>query len=280
MTSQASATLEAPAQAELRPTCAGASSLVSPDNLTPKILARILIIIRRAKIVDFTSCTFCLLQGRISRTLEQLILGAHVAGECDAGNPGAGRAKLRLSRGFQLGLAQQCHPPKVLARIYLIISRCAKIVNLRVTGFLSYFQGRASRGRSNNWFWGAHVAGECDAGSPGSGGASPYLRRRFQLVLAGQPHPKNSRSDLFDHFTLWERSWIFASRVFCLTPRSRISRTLEQLILGGDVAGKCDAGSPGSGGASPYLRRRFQLALAGQPDPKNSRSDFDHYHAL
>jgi DNA-directed RNA polymerase specialized sigma24 family protein len=36
LTSQASATLEAPAQTELRPTCAGASSLASPNNVTPK----------------------------------------------------------------------------------------------------------------------------------------------------------------------------------------------------------------------------------------------------
>jgi hypothetical protein len=29
------------------------------------------------------------------------------------------------------------------------------------------------------------------------------------------------------------------------------------MVSGDDVAGECDAGSPGSGGASPYLRRAF-----------------------
>jgi hypothetical protein len=33
-------------------------------------------------------------------------------GRVDAGSHGAGRAKLRLSRGFPLGLAQQHHPHK------------------------------------------------------------------------------------------------------------------------------------------------------------------------
>jgi hypothetical protein len=40
---------------------------------------------------------------------------------------------------------------------------------------------------------------------------------------------------------------------------------LEGMIEGGDVAGECDAGSPGSGGASPYLRRgRPVTAIHGQ----------------
>jgi hypothetical protein len=33
----------------------------------------------------------------------------------------------------------------------------------------------------------------------------------------------------------------------------RMSWSLERLIKGGDVTGECDARSPGSGGASPYL---------------------------
>jgi hypothetical protein len=36
---------------------------------------------------------------------------------------------------------------------------------------------RANRGRLEGMIEGDDVAGECDAGSPGSGGASPYLRR-------------------------------------------------------------------------------------------------------
>jgi hypothetical protein len=34
--------------------------------------------------------------------------------------------------------------------------------------------------------------------------------------------------------------------------------------FGNDVAGQGDAGSPGSGGASPYLRRGFGLAANGK----------------
>ncbi len=170
-------------------------------------------------------------------------------------------------------------PPKVLARIYLIISRCAKIVNLRVTGFLSYSKARISR-TLEQLILGAHVAGECDAGSPGSGGASPYLRRRFQLALAGQPHPKNSRSDLFDHFTLWERSWIFASRVFCLTPRCASRGRSNNWFWGAHVAGECDAGSPAQAELRPTCAGASRLLSPDNVTPKNSRLDFDHYHAV
>jgi hypothetical protein len=52
---------------------------------------------------------------------------------------------------------------------------------------------------------------------------------------------------LFAQFTPPEQDVEFWRGAYC--------GRLERLILGGDVAGKCDAGSPGSGGASPYLRR-------------------------
>jgi hypothetical protein len=56
---------------------------------------------------------------------------------------GRGRAKLRLSRGFTLGLAQQHQPPKFSARLFdhLIISRFharEQGLNFRVAHFLSY----------------------------------------------------------------------------------------------------------------------------------------------
>jgi hypothetical protein len=44
--------------------------------------------------------------------------------------------------------------------------------------------------------------------------------------------------------------------------------------MGGDVAGKGDAGSPGSGGASPYLRRGFPCSLAGQCHPPKLSVDY------
>ena len=50
-------------------------------------------------------------------------------------------------------------------------------------------------------------------------------------------------------------SKIFASRILCYA-KCCISYLLERLIKrGGNVAGERIAGSPGSGGASPYLRR-------------------------
>jgi hypothetical protein len=52
-----------------------------------------------------------------------------------------------------------------------------ELLNLRVTHFLSDdANDRAYRGRLEPVI-GVDVAGECDAGSPGSDGASPYPRR-------------------------------------------------------------------------------------------------------
>jgi hypothetical protein len=46
-------------------------------------------------------------------------LSACDARQDDTESPGAGRrAKLRLSRGFPLGLAPQCHPPKFSLRSF------------------------------------------------------------------------------------------------------------------------------------------------------------------
>jgi hypothetical protein len=45
---------------------------------------------------------------------------------------------------------------------------------------------------------------------------------------------------------------IFALRILGLRRWPRMSCSLERLIKGGDVTGECDAGTPGSDGASPY----------------------------
>jgi hypothetical protein len=40
--------------------------------------------------------------------------------------------------------------------------------------------------------------------------------------------------------------------IFALRRWPRMAWSLERLIKGGDVTGECDAGTPGSDGASPY----------------------------
>jgi hypothetical protein len=66
----------------------------------------------------------------------------------------------------------------------------------------------------------------------------------------------------------------FASGIFCLTPMAAHFAVARTTDLRDDVAGEGDAGSPGSGGASPYLRRdsprqpdHFLSALAYSPFP-------------
>jgi hypothetical protein len=51
------------------------------------------------------------------------------------------------------------------------------------------------------------------------------------------------------------------------------------MIEGGDVAGECDAGSPGSGGASPYLRRACheQASARRMAFPRQPATYFNAY---
>jgi hypothetical protein len=75
---------------------------------------------------------------------------------------------------------------------YLIISRRPnnKGVEFSRRAFPSYDEGgRAIVVDSNKWFKGGDVAREVDAGSPGSGGASPSLRRG-QTLRAAENHAK------------------------------------------------------------------------------------------
>jgi hypothetical protein len=60
-------------------------------------------------------------------------------------------------------------------------------MNFRITDFPSYANGRAYRGRSNECRKEVDVAGDYNAGSPGSDGASPYpeLRRGPDGELGG-----------------------------------------------------------------------------------------------
>jgi hypothetical protein len=64
------------------------------------------LISRRAKIMHLG----------VTHFLSYLIQGVDVAGEGDAESPGAGRAKLRLSRGLRLASPDNL-TPKILARI-------------------------------------------------------------------------------------------------------------------------------------------------------------------
>jgi hypothetical protein len=92
-------------------------------------------------------------------------------------SPGAGRAKLRLSRGFPLGPARKRHPPQILA--WIISRRPTKSVAFSRYAFFFLTSQWPLRSWSTQKtdLWGGDVVGEGDARSPGSGGASPYLRR-------------------------------------------------------------------------------------------------------
>jgi hypothetical protein len=73
----------------------------------------------------------------------------HIARRGDAKSPGAGRAKLRLSRGFPALPRLRRHP-------YRLVDKLTKE------------------------FMGFHAIRQDDAKSPGSDRASPHLRRSFQ----------------------------------------------------------------------------------------------------
>jgi hypothetical protein len=80
--------------------------------------------------------------------------------------------------GLPGGRAQQCNPPQILARI--TASRSTK----SAAHFLSYdVNGRAHRVRVERLIFGGPPQAEGDAESPGSGGASPYLRRGSRVNL-------------------------------------------------------------------------------------------------
>jgi hypothetical protein len=63
-------------------------------------------------------------------------MNANLKGQVDAGSLGAGRAKLRLSRGFPQTSPNNVTPNNSRSD-YLIISRRANKMNFRVTHFLS-----------------------------------------------------------------------------------------------------------------------------------------------
>jgi hypothetical protein len=101
-----------------------------------------------------------------------------------------GRARLRPNRGFPLDLARKAEPRKFWLELFSrqpangVSSRCAFSVWI--------YQGRAGQINSNDCFVLGHVAGEGDAGSPGSDGASPYLRRGSRFTLPEKITPANS----------------------------------------------------------------------------------------
>jgi hypothetical protein len=92
-----------------------------------------------------------------------------------AGSTGAGRAKLRLSRGFPRGLRNVAAPP--------MISRSTQH-DMRAHLKMRQAFARARFSNPSKNLWGDYVFGRGHAGSPGSGGASPYLRRSSLLCLS------------------------------------------------------------------------------------------------
>jgi hypothetical protein len=68
-----------------------------------------------------------------------------------------------------------------------------------------------------------NVAGECDVRSLGAGRAKLRLSRGFPLGLTGQLHPQNSRSDCLSLPRHAKILNFLRRRIFCITPRLRIS---------------------------------------------------------
>jgi hypothetical protein len=85
------------------------------------------------------------------------------------GASGAGGAKLRLSRAFPLG------------------TRPTSAQKFSFGHFLSYANARVYVVDSNELISGGGAAGECDAESPGSDGASPYPELR-PACAGGAPY--------------------------------------------------------------------------------------------
>ena len=143
--------------------------------------------------------------------------------------PGAGRGKLPLSRGFPRDPAKKRHPSQMIARI--TTPGRAKV--WRVFSVLRCQWG-AHRIRGKRLIIGGchHMPRRCE---------KPRLRRSFALPAPGfpaEPRPNN----------------------VILEGAHRVRG--ERLIIGGATICGGDAKSPGSDGASPYLRRGFSRGPA------------------
>jgi len=96
------------------------------------------------------------------------------------GSPDAGRAKLRLT-GFPVWPRPTTSSQKIPARLISAFHAAAnKILNFRVKHLLSDGNGRAYRGRSDDWFKGGD-RWQVRRGKPGSDAASPYAELRNYL---------------------------------------------------------------------------------------------------
>jgi hypothetical protein len=159
-----------------------------------------------------------------------------------------------------VGLAQQRHPKKISLGLFAHFTQPNKILISASAIFSLIPVAELIMVATRTTDLGGDAASVFDAESPGSGGASPYLRRGFQRGHRPTTSPRKFSLGLFAHFTQPNKILIPASVVHLLSytsGRAYRGRHSNELILGCDAAGEFDAESPGSGGASPYLRRHF-----------------------
>jgi hypothetical protein len=153
---------QAPAQV------AGASRVAPARQRNPQqILARIIYIAPEQSIPNFCLTSQMGVHACSSRRTDHW--GRASTCRSDAESPGAGRAKLRLSRGFSRGPARQRNPLQILARINT--SRPSSIPHFCLT----MSNGRARRVRVDGLIIRGCLPMPRRRGRPGSGGASPGL---------------------------------------------------------------------------------------------------------
>ena len=209
--------------------------------------------------------------------------------------PGAGRAKLRLSRGFPRDPAKKRHPSQMVARITtsgrakvwrvfsvlrcqwgahcvrgkrLIIGGCHHMPRRREKpgsdGASPYlrrdFPRDHARKTSSLSHWGCHHMPRRRE-KPRLSGASPYLRRGFSRDHAKKRHPSQmvARITTSGRAKVWRVFFCFDIQWGCTRVRGK------RLMIGGchHMPRRCE---------KPRLRRSFALPEPGfpaEPRPKN-----------
>ena len=132
----------------------------------------------RSPTIGFTTAAHLLEQIRVSREtglvnsrsadagLKRTLQKKCVCHELGAGIPGAGRAKLRLSRGFPPGLARQRHPQKVSLGLLIFHAALTRCLNFSVAHLSCDINGRAFVVDSNDLFKGVMSQGSATREAP------------------------------------------------------------------------------------------------------------------
>jgi hypothetical protein len=107
-----------------------------------------------------------------ARTFPVRLLGERYSGRAEI--PGAGRVRLRPNRGFPRGSARQRNP-SIISRLDYYAPPRAKAWRIFLSFDVKWRCTSCSSRTTDHWGVTPHAEGNTE--SPGSGGASPYLRR-------------------------------------------------------------------------------------------------------